>query len=187
AFGATRWRSPITFRRDGDRSATAAISNRSGSRARRGRWTAWATAPRPTTPIRSGRFGEGLDGVTDGEYTRPTRGDDPRLTGPVAVGRLVRHDPRRRPRIRLCPRTRAHPAQPGDMARRAGHRTDRLARRRRLPDLPAELRRQRRRWDRRPPGDHRPSRPPRARRAPRGGDLALADLSVTGSGPRLRR
>src|SRR5512135_3860374 len=34
----------------GDRSAIALISNRSPSRSSRGRWTAWATAPRPRTP-----------------------------------------------------------------------------------------------------------------------------------------
>ena len=51
--GGTAYRSPMASRRAGDRSQSAAISNASARRASSGRWTAWATAPRPATPTRS--------------------------------------------------------------------------------------------------------------------------------------
>ena len=59
-----------------------------------------------------------------------------------------------------------------------------MARRRRLPDLPAQLRRRRRRRDRGPARDHRPRRPPRRPRRRR--RLALAGAPVPAGRQRLR-
>src|SRR3954452_13476330 len=50
----TPYRSPASVRRVGEMSATAVTSNRCGRDSRIGRWTTWATSPRPMTPIRSG-------------------------------------------------------------------------------------------------------------------------------------
>ena len=52
--GGTRYCSPMASTSVRDTSAMAAIWNWSGSRSRRGRWTAWATAPRPRMPSRMG-------------------------------------------------------------------------------------------------------------------------------------
>ena len=62
-----------------------------------------------------------------------------------------------------------------------------VAARRRLPGLPAQLRRQRRRRRRRPAGHHRPPRPPRPGRPRRRRDLAVADLPLARARRRLRR
>ena len=70
---------------------------------------------------------------------------------------------------------------------RARPRRRLVAPRRRLPDLSAQLRGQRRRRDRRPARDHRAPRPSRPERPGRRRHLAVAHLPVARQGRRLRR
>src|SRR3954451_23289129 len=56
----------MASRRSADRSQIAAISKPSSKRARSGRWTAWATAPRPATPTRTRPRDDGEGLLTGG-------------------------------------------------------------------------------------------------------------------------
>ena len=158
-------------RRRGRRSPPAGRCR--GGRRGAGRWTAWATAPRPATPTRRGRRGARREGewAIVAEYT-----GEPDAVGrrPVTVTLTV---------ACALPQTRRHVRSdpPGVLARPPWHGV--VARGDRLPDLPAQLRRHRRQRGRGPARHHRPPRPPRPRRPRRRRHLAVADLPE----PRVRR